>query len=353
MRFAKTASAELDWLNASIGFADSYENLFSLVIRQSFQSPLLSDLQKSLSDGRSPLKALRRLVSFAELRFQGLLHVFLDPILLWDYQTWGHLNRWKKQHAEQAGKWFQSIADIEALSSLATLGALDQHSCFPTISGSDSSWAAQGLNHPLLPAGVCIENDLVIDGASSLIIVTGSNMAGKSTLLRAIGLNTALALAGGPVCAQQMQLPICLLRCSMRIQDSLQAGASYFHAELERLALVLANTQEQLPVLFLLDELLKGTNAAARTEGSIRILNRLLERGAMGLIATHDTELVSLENQSQFRIKNVHFTDVMVGEEMRFDYKLRQGPVKSSNALRLVDELLAGSFVPEKASKKS
>jgi DNA mismatch repair ATPase MutS len=161
-------------------------------------------------------------------------------------------------------------------------------------------------------------------------------MAGKSTLLRALGLNVALALAGGPVCAGRMSLPLVRLRASMRIDDSLQRGASYFHAELSRLRMVVAELANEPPVLFLLDELLRGTNARARHQGARAVLLHLLRHGASGVVATHDIALSDLSQELSGRAHNVHFTDVFENGEMRFDYKLHEGVVKTSNALRLL-----------------
>ena len=170
-------------------------------------------------------------------------------------------------------------------------------------------------------------------------LVSGSNMAGKSTLLRTIGVNIALALAGGPVCATTMSLPLLRLRASMRVHDSLQRGSSYFHAELAKLSTVLHDCEQQPPVFFLLDELLRGTNAAARSEGARAVLRHLLAAGSMGVVATHDLGIGELKEPFTRATSHVHFTDVMQDGRMVFDYRLRHGPVKSSNALRLLEQL--------------
>ena len=214
----------------------------------------------------------------------------------------------------------------------------------PQIAAPGQPLSAQGLGHPLIAPEARVSNDLGLPGPGSALIVTGSNMAGKSTLLRAVGINTALALAGGPVCATAMSLPPLRLRASMRTDDSLQQGASYFHAELQKLRGVVAELTAEPNVLFLLDELLRGTNARARHVGARAVLMHLLQRGALGLVATHDVALSALEQEQPGRIENVHFTDVVVDGEMRFDYRLRQGVVKTSNALRLL--ALAGIDVP-------
>ncbi len=174
--------------------------------------------------------------------------------------------------------------------------------------------------------------------------MTGSNMAGKSTLLRAVGLNLALALAGGPCCARRLAAPLCRLRASMRAEDDLGQGASYFHAELQKLRGVIEGAQESPPVFFLLDELLRGTNAHARHVGARGILLHLLDRNATGLVATHDIALSALETERPSEVLNAHFTDVVQDGEMTFDYRLRPGVVRTSNALRLLR--MAGVDVP-------
>ena len=204
---------------------------------------------------------------------------------------------------------------------------------------------ARGLAHPLIPTHARVPNDVTLGGPGHAVIITGSNMAGKSTLLRAVGLNTALALAGGPVLADELRLPEVRLRASMRVDDSLQRGASYFHAELAKLRSVVDRADAQPPLLFLLDELLRGTNARARHLGARAVLTHLLDRGAMGLAATHDIALSELERERPGKVTNVHFTDVMRDDEMIFDYLLREGVVTSSNALRLLG--MAGIAVPD------
>jgi len=180
---------------------------------------------------------------------------------------------------------------------------------------------------------------VTLDGPGSCLIVTGSNMAGKSTLLRAVGVNCVLALAGGPVLAKQMTVPRLRVRASMRIADSLQRGASYFQAELARLRLVVHRAEADPPILFLLDELLRGTNAKARHVGARAVVAHLLDRHAMGMVATHDVALSQVEEERPGQVKNVHFTDVIKDGEMTFDYHLRPGVVRTSNALRLLAEV--------------
>jgi DNA mismatch repair ATPase MutS len=290
------------------------------------------------------MRRLHGWVSASELRRQFLFHVIANPFVLWDLHVLRGLERWNRDVGSHTASWFETVGELEALASLATLLDGDATTTMPEIVASDAPFVARALAHPLLPPGSRVPNDVVLRGPGTVLIVTGSNMAGKSTLLRAVGVNVALALAGGPVCAAHLRVPRVRLRASMRAEDSLQRGASYFHAELNKLRNVIENVETSPPILFLLDELLRGTNAKARHIGGRAVVLHLLARGGMGLVATHDVALGRLADEFPAKAENAHFTDVVVGGEMRFDYRLRPGVVRTSNALRLL--ALAGVDVP-------
>ncbi|MGE0791586.1 MAG: hypothetical protein AB7S26_38275 [Sandaracinaceae bacterium] len=325
------------------GFAEAFAQLFRVVEGASFTSPLLGDLKKKLEiDGSVPsqqMKRLERWMSFYELRESGLGHIVLNPLLLWDLNCLMGIEAWIKKVGRKSGRWFATLGEIEALASLSVLKHQELESTMPTIVDAEDGLTAKGIAHPLIPADTRVSNDLTLDGPGTCVIVTGSNMAGKSTLLRAVGVNVALALAGGPVLAREMSVPRVRIRASMRIADSLQSGASYFQAELGRLRLVVHRAEESPPILFLLDELLRGTNARARHIGARAVVQHLLDRGAMGIVATHDIALSKLEDERPEQVHNVHFTDVIEDGVMTFDYHLREGVVKTSNALRLLAEV--------------
>ncbi|MCB9667498.1 MAG: hypothetical protein H6715_05180 [Myxococcales bacterium] len=340
-RFQSRASDALDWLTARFDFAEAFGRAFQVICASTFFSSYLLRQQEHIRYAEASLLSLHRLVRAVELRQQGLLHAFLNPLLLWDLVCALRLDHWKEKHGASTPGGFEAVATLEALSALASYAFTEPQAVFPEVMAQGGSWQAEQLGHPLLSARDRVSNNVSLPDPGTLLLITGSNMAGKSTLLRAAGLNTALALAGGPVCASRMQLSICRLRASIRIEDSLQAGASYFHAELARLDRVLDQANLKPPVFFLLDELLRGTNAQARHEASRAVLNHLLAAGALGMIATHDTELTAMATESPEKVVNAHFTDVMVGTEMMFDYTLQPGPVRSSNAVRLVSDLLA------------
>ncbi|HJL14678.1 MAG TPA: DNA mismatch repair protein MutS [Sandaracinaceae bacterium LLY-WYZ-13_1] len=325
------------------GFVDAYANLFEVLEGAELEAPLLRALKEELViEGAPPSVQMRRLdrwVSWYELRETGIVWIVVNPVLLWDLNCLIGIERWIAHVGRKCGAWFEVVGQVEALASLSVLLHQDLFARQPEIVGPGEPFEAEGLAHPLLPADERVANDVELRGPGTCLIVTGSNMAGKSTLLRAVGVNIALALAGGPVVARAFRVPRVRLRASMRIADSLQTGASYFQAELGRLRLVVGGADKTPPVFFLLDELLRGTNAKARHIGARAVVKHLLERDAMGLVATHDVALSELEDEQPGAVSNVHFTDVIADGVMTFDYRLRAGVVKTSNALRLLQQV--------------
>lgn len=324
------------------GFVDAYARLFAVVEAAPFEAPGLRSLKDSLAiEGALPstqLKRLERWTSWYDLREQGILHVVLNPLLLWDLNCLIGIEAWIRKVGRKCGAWFDAVGDLEALAALSVILHQDPQATMPEVA-EGGGLEAEKIAHPLLLAPTRVANDVTLPGPGHCLIVTGSNMAGKSTLLRAVGVNVVLALAGGPVVARRMRVPRLRVRASMRIADSLQSGASYFQAELARLRLVVHRAEAEPPILFLLDELLRGTNAKARHIGARAVVSHLLERGAMGFVATHDVALSELEQEREGKVVNVHFTDVIEDGTMTFDYHLRPGVVRTSNALRLLAEV--------------
>jgi DNA mismatch repair ATPase MutS len=205
----------------------------------------------------------------------------------------------------------------------------------------------RGLGHPLLPAARAVRNDLTCSAPTQLLVVSGSNMSGKSTLLRTVGINTVLALAGAPVRAHALRLSPLAVGATLRIQDSLQEGRSRFYAEITRIREIADLAKGSMPLLFLLDELFHGTNSHDRLIGSSGVLRTLLDNGAIGLITTHDLALAGIARALAPRAVNVHFEDWFDGDELRFDYRLKAGPVTRSNAIALMRAV--GLDVPEES----
>jgi hypothetical protein len=339
----------LDVVAAKAPALEAYKEMLLSLEHNQVESPLLREIKQRIAFGAKPPSAHFSRLSFwvglAELRQNGLFHVIINALTLWDLHVLHGIERFIHDVGVRVSEWFSALGELEALASLATLAHGDPDAVRPEIVDSQSALRALGLAHPLLQPSERVANDLALRGPGTALVVTGSNMAGKSTLLRALGQNVALALAGGPVIAQHMQVPQLRLRASMRADDSLERGSSYFHAELAKLKRVIDEAEASPPVCFLLDELLRGTNARARHIGAKAVLVHLLDRKATGLCATHDVELAALERTDPGRIENVHFTDVIIDGEMRFDYRLRPGIVRTSNALRLL--AMAGIDVPE------
>jgi hypothetical protein len=349
-----------------------YHSLVAHIAEGRFEDPGLDELRESLvgreasgvgsetpAESEAPAKSLARLfrlVDLSNVRYNGQIHWPLNIATLWDIHVLVRLERWKKKHGAALRGWMVALGRADALSALAALAHAHPDWAFPEIVDGASAGPpllkAKSLGHPLLAPDNAVRNDVDLGPPGSLLLVTGSNMSGKSTLLRAIGANVILAGAGGPVCAEAMTLPVTDLRTSMRIRDSLEEGISYFMAELKRLKAVCdaASAANERPVLYLLDEILQGTNTAERQIAARRILHHLLDQHAIGAVTTHDLTLADAENLKE-RAVLVHFRESLEtsegGPPISFDYQLRPGIATSTNALRLME--IMGLAVPEDA----
>jgi hypothetical protein len=330
------------------GALAGYGELLSSIETSSSKSELLDQLRARLRQGNGTpslaMAQLRSAVSYFELRYQGLVYPFANLLLLWDLHCTVKLERWQQRYGKAARDWFKVLGEIEGLSSLAGLAFDEPTFCFPTLV-EEARFEARGLAHPLIAAAGRVGNDVTLPERGTALLVTGSNMSGKSTLLRSMGVACALAYSGGPVCATRFELGRVRLATSLRIRDSLEEGVSHFYAELQKLKAVLDVTTEPLPVLFLLDEILHGTNSRERQIGARWILSQLLERGALGAVSTHDLELCRLPPEQMSHVKLVHLREDVQGQEMTFDYRLRDGSVSEGNALRLMRRI--GIAIPE------
>ncbi len=335
-----------------------YGGMLKLLEDEKLEAPLLVGLQQRLKErGASATRemaALSRIVGFVDARHNEVFRFFIGPALMWDLWCALALESWRERAGKSAFGWFRALAELEALASIAGFAFENPDHAFPEIDTERATFEAKSLGHPLIDADKRVANDVTIQGPGHALVVTGSNMSGKSTLLRAIGINTVLANAGGPVCAKSLRIGRLKVATSMRVSDSLEEGTSRFYAELKKLKLVLdlartvkgdastanqANATSQASqgtLLFLLDEILHGTNTRERLIGARAILMELLSRGAMGAVSTHDLGLGDLEKEKPENVRNVHFEEQVEGDVMSFDYLLRQGIVQSSNALRLM-----------------
>ncbi len=278
---------------------------------------------------------LRRLVDLLDAR-RNQFFAPLAPFLLWTTQVAMAVEDWRAVSGAAAPEWIRAVGEFEALCALAAYAYEHGEDPFPEIVEAGPLLEGEGFGHPLIPEGRCVRNDLHLGADLAVLVVSGSNMSGKSTLLRTVGINAVLALAGAPVRARRMRLSPLALGTSMRVQDSLQAGTSKFYAEIKRLRQLVDLSAGPLPLLFLLDEILHGTNSHDRRIGAEAVVRGLVERGAIGLVTTHDLSLAHIAESLAPRAANVHFEDHLEGGEMRFDYRMRPGVVKKSNALALM-----------------
>lgn len=342
----RRAHAVFERAFARQGVLAQYPSLLAHVARVPGDVTRLRALRAQLHDNGVPahgeLHRLERLMRLSELRYNGNLHGIVQLLTLWDFHVLDRLEAWQARHGMRVRAWLDAAAEIESIASLATLAHDQPAWTFPIIDPSFDRLQARALGHPMLRDGIRISNDVEVGPAGTLLLVTGSNMSGKSTLLRAIGTNVMLAQAGAPVCAAALSLPPLEPWSSVRIRDSLTEGVSLFLAELQRMREIVdaARAGGERRLLYLLDEMLHGTNSAERRAAARTVIDHLLRQGALGVVTTHDLELAN-EPSLQWRASLVHFTEHVErgpdGPEMSFDYVLRPGLATSTNAMTLLE----------------
>ena len=307
--------------------------------RQDFRATPLIALRRSLDTGGvSASAAIRRLHRLVELH-DWQHNQFFGPVaaaLLWGTHLAWAIEGWRRTHGASVGTWLDTVGEFEALSSLSAYRYEHPADVWPEIVHEGAGFDGTGIGHPLIPAVSAVRNDVRLWGDTRMLLVSGSNMSGKSTLLRTVGINTVLALAGAPVRAAALRITPLAVGATLRIQDSLQEGRSRFYAEITRIRDIADTARGPVPLLFLLDELFHGTNSHDRLAGASGVLRSLLDRGAIGLITTHDLALTAVADALAPRAVNVHFEDRFEGGEIHFDYRLKPGPVTRSNAIALM-----------------
>jgi len=306
--------------------------------REEVTSPLLVSLRASLATDDLPpsrrIAQLQRLVDLLDAR-RNQLFAPIGALLLWGTQLALAIESWRARCGPALGEWIDAAAQMEALCALAGYAYEHPRDPFPELVAEGPLFEGRGLGHPLLPEARCVRNDLTLGAKSQACVVSGSNMSGKSTMLRTVGVNALLAQAGAPVRATHLRMSPLSVAASIRVTDSLQAGISHFYAEIKRLRQVVDIAQSR-PALFLLDEILHGTNSHDRRIGADAVIRELLEHGAIGLVTTHDLALAKIADELAPRLANVHFEDHLEDGEMCFDYALHPGVVTKSNAIALM-----------------
>lgn len=326
---AEHALCQLDLLSAVLARIEAH----------TFRSPRLQALQRSLlsesGDSSQAIASLRTLVNLIDSRHNLFVRI-IDAPLMYSVQLGFAAESWRKAHGLSTRSWLEAIGEIEALLCLANYSFEHYAQPFPEFVEGPACFEGEALGHPLIPAAACVRNDVIIDCETRVLLVSGSNMSGKSTQLRTVGTNVVLAMAGAPVCARRLRLTPLQVGASIRINDSLQEGSSRFYSEITRLRRIFDLAAGQPPLIFLLDELLQGTNSNDRRVGAEGIVRALVNRGAIGMVSTHDLALTDIGGSLLNQVRNVHFQDELENGKMKFDYVLRDGVVTKSNGLELM-----------------
>jgi hypothetical protein len=314
-------------------------SLLARLEREHFESPRLQTLKQDLSShhlaGSQAIGRLRTIVEYINALENPIMRALNVP-LLYAVQVAYAAEAWRSAHGAALRFWLTAIGEAEALLSLSAYTYEHPADPFPEFVEGPPCFIAEQLGHPLIPTAKCVRNDVSICGETRVLLISGSNMSGKSTLMRAVGINTVLAMAGAPIRAKKLQLTPLQIGASILINDSLQEGSSRFYAEITRLRQICDLAENHPPVLFLLDELLQGTNSKDRLIGAQGVVHALLDSGAIGLISTHDLALTNIGEQRDPRLHNVHLQDEIADGKMKFDFKLQEGIVTKSNGIELM-----------------
>lgn len=332
-----------DKLSKMVDELSSLSEGIALIEGEDFKSSLLNDLQNCfVSDNINAsqrLGKLKKILDRLDLRYNIVVSAPLNLLFLWNLQQVLDLEKWKKENAAEVEGWFNKIGDFEALNSLSTISFNNPDWVFPEISSPYFHLTLTTSGHPLIKKDRRVNNDVSISKKGELMIVTGSNMAGKSTYLRSVGINIVLAMAGSPVCATSCKMSPVHLLSSMRISDNLEENTSTFYAELKKLKLIIDKVNAGEEVFVLLDEILRGTNSLDRHTGSVALIKQFIKHHAAAIIATHDVTLAQLIKEYPENIINQHFDAQVDGEELYFDYKLKPGISTSLNASILMKKI--------------
>lgn len=335
--------AKTDLIAGKIGkILGNYASAFEKIEQEDWDADYNSNLALFIKkDGTSArIKELSHLINKLNYHLNPYIGFFLNLFLLWDIRQIIAIENWKRGNRQSLEKAFDVIAEFEALMSLSSLHINNPEWAFPRIvDGEGYTVTATQLAHPLINTDYAVKNDYELNDTYKVDIITGSNMAGKSTFLRTIGINTVLALCGAPVCAESMNVSVITIVSYMRIKDSLNESTSTFKAELDRLQMLLAAVEGEEKIFFLIDEMLRGTNSVDKYLGSKAVIERLISKKGVGLVATHDLQIAQLEQKYPDYVRNFYFDIQVVEGEMLFDYKIKSGECKTFNASLLLKRI--------------
>jgi hypothetical protein len=322
-----------------------YAKIFARIEGHNWQSAYIADLVQTINNPKQAstsvqIKQLSQLIDKLNYHLNIIVGAMLNLFLLWDIRQIIAIEHWKRHNQQNLEQAFNVIAEFEALLSLSSLAINYPDWCYPEIAGGERyTLSAQSIAHPLINTKNRVDNDFELNDALKIDIITGSNMAGKSTFLRTLGINTVLALCGAPVCAQTMRVSVITIISYMRIKDSLNESTSTFKAELDRLQMLLAAVDGETKVYFLIDEMLRGTNSVDKYKGSKAVIEQLIKKKGVGLVATHDLQIAQLEQKYPDYVRNFYFDIQVLDGEMLFDYKIKHGECKTFNASLLLKQI--------------
>ena len=330
-------------LDKTVPELETLKNSIRWIEDASFSSELMDQLKNNFKTSgfraSATIKKLKNILERFDYRFNPLIHFPLNTFFLWDLQQMIALEKWKARNRQHPAAWFKALAQIETATTIAALAFNHPQWCYPVLTNENGVFTADDLGHPLIPAGKRVTNSFSTTGEKQLNLITGSNMAGKSTFLRSVGVNIVLAMMGAPTCSSHLKLSPLKVISSMRVNDNLEENTSTFYAELKKLKEIIDAVNKKEKVFLLLDEILRGTNSADRHAGSIALIKQLIRQDACGLIATHDLELTKLSGEFPAHLHNYHFDVQVKNEELYFDYKIKTGICTSMNASLLMKKI--------------
>lgn len=334
-----------DWTDRTIARLSCFSEVFQKIENEPFTSDILRMIQNDLTVSKQKAslatRRLARLLHNLDQRYNAFGYAIMNGFLLWDWRQIGNIDHWMKQNGQEIDRWKKAIAEIDALSAIASFARNNPDYTFPKVDHSGTIiMKAKAAGHPLISNSLCVRNDIETIANSSFFVVTGANMAGKSTYLRTVATNFLLANIGAPVCAQSMLFSKADLFTSLRTSDSLASGKSYFFAELERLRDIVRQAESGKRTFVILDEILRGTNSADKQKGSIGLVRKLIDLPVGGIIATHDLALGKLAERFPDKIRNFRFeADITDSKQLSFSYRILPGIAQNANASFLMEQM--------------